>query len=210
MTAGEDRPGDVTTPVDDLADHSPPSDEPPAAVVEDQYTELLPSGGPLRTLIRLVGLAEQAIGAALIMVILVLVLTQVAQRYIHAFGGWPWTGELARLSLVWCTFVLAGYLMAQDRHITIKVADLVLPERILDFVKLGSHLVVLATCLGMAYATSSLVAADIGQRTPAAGIPVAWIYLVPFVGYLLTALRALMRITLIDVRQIAHRGERPA
>jgi TRAP-type C4-dicarboxylate transport system permease small subunit len=62
----------------------------------------------------------------------------------------------------------------------------------------------------MAYATSSLVAADIGQRTPAAGIPVAWIYLVPFVGYLLTALRALMMITLVDVRQIAHRGERPA
>ncbi len=210
MAAGEDRPGDVTTPVEDPADHSSPTSEPPAAVVEDQYSELLPSGGLLRTLMRWVGLAEQAIGASLIVVILVLVLIQVAQRYIHTFGGWPWTGEVARLSLVWCTFVLVGYLMAQDRHITIKVADLVLPERILDLVKLGSHLVVLATCLGMAYATSSLIANDIGQRTPAAGIPVAWIYLVPLVGYLLTALRALMMITMVDVRQIRQRGERLA
>ena len=47
--------------------------------------------------------SEQAIGTFLIVVILVLVLVQVAQRYIP--GGWPWTGEVARLALVWCTFM---------------------------------------------------------------------------------------------------------
>ncbi len=210
MTAGEDRPGDVATPVDDPADQSLPSGEPPSAAAEEQYAELLPSREPFRTLMRLVGLAEQVIGGALIVVILVLVLTQVAQRYIHAFDGWPWTGEIARLAMVWCTFALAGYLMAQDRHITIKVADLVLPERVLDLVKLGSHIVVLATCLGMGYATYSLIADDIGQRTPAAEIPIAWFYVMPLVGYLLTALRALMMIGLVDARQIMRRGERAA
>lgn len=210
MTAGEERPGDVATPADDREDQPSPSSASPAASDEDLYEELLPSGQPFRTLMRLVGLIEQAIGGSLIVIILVLVLTQVAQRYIHAFDGWPWTGEIARLALVWCTFTLAGYLMAQDRHITIKVVDLVLPERVLDLIKLGSHVVVLVTCLGMGYATYSLIADDIGQRTPAAEIPVAWFYVMPLVGYLLTALRAGMMIGLVDVPLIARRGERPA
>ena len=210
MAAGEDRRGDVATPLDDAADESSPSSEPAAATVEDQYVELLPSREPFRTLTRLVGLVEQIIGGALIVVILVLVLIQVAQRYVHAFDGWPWTGEIARLALVWCTFVLSGYLMAQDRHITIKVADLVLPEWVLDLVKLGSHVVVLVTCLGMGYATYSLIANDIGQRTPAAELPIAWFYVMPLVGFLLTALRAMMMIGLVDVRQVMRRGERAA
>ena len=145
-----------------------------------------------------VGLMEQTIGASLIVVILALVLTQVAQRYIHAFDGWPWTGEVPRLALVWCTFALSGYLMAQDRHITIKVIDLVLRERALGLVKLMSHLVVLATCLGMGYATYRLIVDDIGQRTPAAEIPLALVYVMPLLGYLLTALRAVMVISLVD------------
>ena len=156
-------------------------------------------------IMKTVGLIEQSIGLSLIIVILVLVLIQVVQRYVHAFGGWPWTGEVARLALVWCTFALTGYLMAQDRHITIKVIDLTLPERVLDFVKLGAHLVVLATCLGMGYATYRLIADDIGQRTPAAEIPLALVYVMPMLGYFLTALRAGMVIGLLDLPQIVRR-----
>lgn len=209
MTVGEGRPVGVPGPADDRLGQAPPPDEHPPADDADEYAELLPNSGPLRTVMKAVGLIEQSIGLALIVVILVLVTIQVGQRYIHTFGGWPWTGEVARLAMVWCTFVLAGYLMAQDRHITIKVADLVLPERILDLVKLGAHLVVLVTCLGMGYATYSLIADDIGQRTPAAEIPVAWVYVMPLVGYLLTALRASMYIGLVDVPQIVRGRGRP-
>ena len=46
-----------------------------------------------------IGIVEQTIGVLLVVVILVLVLIQVAQRYVDTFGGWPWTGEVARLSL---------------------------------------------------------------------------------------------------------------
>ena len=64
-----------------------------------------------------------------------MVLIQVGQRYVpHA--GIPPTGELARLSMVWATFVLSGYLMAHDRHIAIHVVDYFLPIRVLGFVQL--------------------------------------------------------------------------
>jgi TRAP-type C4-dicarboxylate transport system permease small subunit len=210
MTVGEGRPEGVPGPADGGPDQAPPPDERLAVDDADEYAELLPRREPFRSALKAVGLIEQAIGLALIVVILVLVLIQVGQRYIHTFGGWPWTGEVARLAMVWCTFALAGYLMAQERHITIKVADLVLPERILDLVKLGAHLVVLLTCLGMGFATYSLIADDIGQRTPAAEIPVAWVYVMPLVGYLLTAVRASMYIGLVDVPRIVRGRERPA
>lgn len=200
MSGGDTQPERIPTPDDLEAGYVTP--EPPSQIDDpDQHVELLPDREPLRTVMKGIGLAEQVIGTGLIFVILVLVLVQVAQRYVHAFGGWPWTGEIARLALVWCTFALSGYLMAQDRHITIKVIDLVAPERALRLVKLMSHLVVLATCLGMAYATYRLIADDIGQRTPAAEIPLTLFYLMPLAGFLLTTLRAVLVIGLEDLRR---------
>jgi TRAP-type C4-dicarboxylate transport system permease small subunit len=172
------------------------------------HVELLPQGGPLRPLLKLIGYAEQAVAGSLILVILVLVLIQVTQRY-APFDVGPWTGEVARLSLVWCTFILAGYLMAEDRHITIKLVDLVLRERALGFVKLVSHVVVVATCLGMGYGAYRLIADDIGQRTPAAGIPIGVVYVIPLIGFLLTALRGVMAIGLVDIHEL-RRGRKPA
>ena len=72
--------------------------------------------------------------------------------------------------------------MAMDRHITIQLVDYVLPPRALGWLKLFVHVVVGATCLAMAYSIYDLIATDIGQRTPAAEIPLVWIYLVPLVG----------------------------
>jgi TRAP-type C4-dicarboxylate transport system permease small subunit len=163
----------------------------------------------MRPIFRTIGLAEQVIGAALIAVILVLVLIQVAQRY-TPFGGWPWTGEVARLALVWCTFAVSGYLMAQDRHITIRVIDLVLGVRALAVTKLFAHVVVAATCIGMAYATFRLIADDIGQRTPAAEIPVTVVYVLPLIGFVLTAVRAVMAIGLVDAREVLRGEEQPS
>ena len=75
-----------------------------------------------------IGLAEQAIAVGCMIAILTLVLLQVLQRYLPD-GGWAWTGEVARLAMVWLAFILSGYLLALDRHITIQLVDYVLPPR---------------------------------------------------------------------------------
>ena len=112
---------------------------------------------PLRTIFRYIGLAEQAIAVGCMVVILTLVLLQVLQRYLPD-GGWAWTGEVARLAMVWLAFILSGYLLALDRHITIQLVDYVLPPRALGALKLVVHLVVGATCLAMAYSIYDLIA----------------------------------------------------
>ena len=71
-------------------------------------------------------------------------IVQVVQRYLPG-GGWAWTGEIARFAMVWVAFMLAGYLMATDGHIAIKVVDYVLPVRALGVVKLLGHALIAVT-----------------------------------------------------------------
>lgn len=168
--------------------------------------ELLPQREPYRTGLHAIGLLEQAVGTVLIVAILFLVLTQVAQRYIPG-QGWPWTGEVARYSMVWVAFVLSGYLVAHDRHIAIHLVDYVLRGRGLAFVRLLVNAMILVTCLAMAYATYDLIANDIGQVTAAAEIPLKWVNAPVLVGLVLSALRAALGIVVADLPVLLHGEE---
>lgn len=168
--------------------------------------ELLPQREPYRTGLHAIGLVEQAIGTLLMVTILFLVLTQIAQRYIPG-QGWPWTGEVARYSMVWATFVMAGYLVAHDRHIAIHLVDYVLRGRGLAMVKLLVNVTILVTCLAMMYATYDLIANDIGQVTAAAGIPLKWVNVPVLVGFALSALRAALGIIVADLPVVLHGEE---
>ena len=56
----------------------------------------------------------------------VLVMLQVLAR-VTPLDNQVWTGELARYSLLWLSFGLAGYLLGRDEHIALDVIDHVLP-----------------------------------------------------------------------------------
>jgi TRAP-type C4-dicarboxylate transport system permease small subunit len=183
-----------------VTDHDPEAPRPSEEadlLGGDANPELLPKRQPWRSIMHGIGVIEQAIGSVLLVIILVLVLAQVASRYVP--GSWVWTGEVARLSMVWTTFAIAGYLAAHDRHIAIHVVDWVLDGRPLAGVKLFANLVVLVTCVVMMYAVYELVATDIGAVTPAAQLPLRFVNVVPFVGFALVALRSIMRIILVDL-----------
>ena len=133
-----------------------------------------------------------------------LVILQVLQRYLPG-GGWAWTGEVAQLALVWLAFILSGYLMAIDRHITIQLADYFLPPRVLGVLQLLSTSSSERRASRWPTSIYSLIAGDIGQRTPAAEIPLVWIYVVPLAGFVLTALRAALWIVVADIPQLRGR-----
>jgi len=186
-------------------------DLPPVSEAEslggESNPEILPAREPWRAVVHGIGVIEQVIGAVLLAAILVLVVALVAQRYLPGVN-FPQTGEVARLAMVWGTFLMAGYLMAHDRHIAIHVVDYVLEGRALAVVKLAVNLIVLVTCLVLLYATYLLVAGDIGQVTPAAEIPLQIVNSIPIVGFALTALRALLWIAMHDVPAVL--GKRAA
>ena len=187
-----------------VVDSAPPAEADIPGAESDP--EILPHGEPWRTIVHAIGVVEQAIGALLLILILVLVIALVAQRYLPG-ANYPWTGEVARLAMVWGTFVIAGYLAAHDRHIAIHLVDYVLSARALAAVKLLVNLIVLVTCLVLVYATFQLVSEDIGQVTAAAEIPLRFVNSVPIIGFALTAFRALLWMSLHDVPALLGRQE---
>jgi len=207
MDPNDGPPGGTSAPLDETAPAEPhlllESEESP----EDP--PLLPEGEPMRTIFRALGLLEQIVGSLLLGLILVLVLAQVAQRYLP--GAAPWTGELARLSLVWVTFLMAGYLIAYaPHHIAIQVIDYVAKGRWLASVKLFVNLVILATCLVLIYGGYTLVTSGVDQVTPAGELSMRFVNALPIVGLILVVVRVVLAIVVKDVPALRGRGGGPA
>ena len=166
--------------------------------MEPEAPEILPKREPFRAILHGMSLIEQGIGVALLLAILVLVLVQVGQRYIPG-TGFPATGELARLAMVWLTFVLSGYLMAHDRHIALRVIDYVLPARVIGLIQVFGRFFVALACAALAYAVYDLIVKDPGLVTPAAQLPMKIVYAVALYGLASTALRAIVAVAVVDL-----------
>ena len=145
--------------------------------------------GRLRRGLHWLGVAELVVGVFLVVLILTLVSLQVYQRYMPG-SGWVWSGEIARFSLVWLTLSLSGYLTANDEHITLEMIDHVVSSRVLGVIKRLAHVIVTLIALAMVYEAYNLISRRTGQVTPAARMPLTWVYVLPFLGFLLTALRS--------------------
>jgi TRAP-type C4-dicarboxylate transport system permease small subunit len=147
------------------------------------------------------------VGSLLLVLILILVLAQVVLRYVPSAAA-PWSGELARLSMVWATFLLAGYLMAYPpHHIAIKVIDYVAKGRWLAGVKLFVNLVILGTCAVLIYGSYTLVTTGVDQVTPAGGLSLRFVNSIPLVGLILVGLRAILGIVIRDIPALKHGDE---
>ncbi len=145
--------------------------------------------GRLARVLHGLGVAELVVGMLLVTLILVLVLIQVAQRYLPG-GNWVWTGEIARFSLVWATLALSGYLMAHDQHITLEMIDYVASPRVLSLIKRSAHVIVFLIAVAMTFESYQLISDRSGQVSPATRMPLTWVYILPFLGFIFTALRA--------------------
>ena len=143
--------------------------------------------------LRGLAIVELTIGAIFILGILSLVMLQVLAR-VTPIDNQVWTGELARFSLVWLSFGLAGYLLGRDEHIALDVVDHILPSLGQRLVRAFSLLVVAATAAMFGYEGLDLFTSASPIKSPATGIPLAWIYFIPMVGMALTVLRALLEI----------------
>lgn len=147
--------------------------------------------------------AEAVVGGLMLAVIFALVLMQAAQRYLPA-GGWVWTGELARYCLVWLTLAMSGHLTARDGHVTLKLADTVVGGRSLRLVAAFANTMVAIVCLNLVYEAYSLATSDSEQVSPAMGMPLQWLYVIPLAGLLLTAVHAVVAVFWPDPETGGH------
>ncbi len=132
---------------------------------------------------------ELALGAAALLLIFFLVLVQATQRYLPV-DGWSWTGELARFSLVWLTFVVAGVLVSSDSHISIEMIDMVRSPLLRRIVRVISCLVVAAIGVALTAEAWELIDTQSVLKSPAMRMPMSWLYGISMIGFVSTVIRA--------------------
>lgn len=143
----------------------------------------------LRRIIRVVTGIELALGVVALLLIFGLVLLQAAQRYLP-FESWSGTGELARFSLVWLTFVVAGVLVTTDQHIAIEAIDTVRNRMFARVVRVISCLVVAAVGVGLVAEAVELMETQGVLKSPAMRMPMSWFYGISLIGFVSVVVRA--------------------
>ncbi|MEC8473857.1 MAG: TRAP transporter small permease subunit, partial [Planctomycetota bacterium] len=73
---------------------------------------------PLASITRGLVMGEKMVAALFLLAVIITMASQVVARYV--FGSpFQWSEEVARLALIWMTFVSAAYVMAEGRHIAV-------------------------------------------------------------------------------------------
>jgi TRAP-type transport system small permease protein len=145
----------------------------------------------LARLVRVFTRTELALGAAALLIIFFLVLLQAGQRYLP-IDGWPWTGELARFSLVWLTFVVAGVLVTTDSHISIEMIDMVPGAGLRRVVRVVSCLIVAVIGVGLCAEAWELMQTQGILKSPAMRMPMSWLYGLSIIGFVSVVVRSLV------------------
>ncbi|HZN72624.1 MAG TPA: TRAP transporter small permease subunit, partial [Micromonosporaceae bacterium] len=139
---------------------------------------------------------ELATASLFLLVIVVAVLWQVISRYVPRLN-WPAVGELANYSLIVLTFIMIGYLIGKNGHISIKIIDYLVKGRAFMVVRVVSAACVLVICALLAWEAYALILTYPTRRTAALEIPIWILYLVPLVGFASGTIRALVNIFLV-------------
>jgi TRAP-type transport system small permease protein len=128
---------------------------------------------------------ERLVIAGLMAAITILTLAQVFWRYILELPL-QWSEEIARYCFVWVTFLGAATLMRlQDGHPAIDALYVRVSSKAQQVMDVVSKLMVVVGSLAIAEGGLRLVLLQWHQLSPSVEIPMAWIYMVIFLGPLI-------------------------
>lgn len=131
---------------------------------------------------RLLSKVEIVVGSVFFVGILVGVIYQVLGRYVPSIS-WIGAGELALLSMVSMTFVMIGYLVGRNGHVTIELFDRLLRGgRLFVALRVFSAAVVLISCAWLAFESWEKIGAEMGRASAAIGLPVGIVYVFALIG----------------------------
>jgi TRAP-type C4-dicarboxylate transport system permease small subunit len=190
----DDRP----RPADGAATAGTTDDQ--ALVAEGSVAASMPDPVPRRAepaVLRVWASAELAVGCVAVALIFVSVLWQVISRYVPALN-WPGVGELGNYSLIVLTFIMVGYLIGNNGHITIQIIDYIAKGRAMVVVKAVSAACTAVICAVLVWEAIELIRAFPSRRTAALEIPIWILYAVPLVGFASGSVRAVVRIFLAN------------
>ena len=148
---------------------------------------------PLAGFVRWIVLGEKTMAALFLVIIVSTMAAQVFARYV--FGApFQWSEEVARLALIWMTFIAAAFVMADGRHIAVDMISSRVGERGKLLIECFSFMVIAASCLLLLFGGAKFVWYVGKVGSPALGVPKSWWYGAGMVGLLLMAFHSLVNL----------------
>lgn len=133
---------------------------------------------------------ETVMAVALLVMLYLLLIAQVFFRYVLS-SPLGWTEELARFTFVWLVFMGSALLAAKNSHIVVTfIADL-FGRSVSTWVIRAAALIVTAAAAVVAWTSLDFVQATTNLLSPGIGVPMAYVYAAPAIGFLLVALHSL-------------------
>ena len=153
---------------------------------------------PLANIAKGLVLGEKMVAAVFLLVVIITMASQVVARYV--FGSpFQWSEEVARLALIWMTFVSAAYVMAEGRHIAVDMISSRLNGRGNILIECLGYLVVAIACLLLCFGGAKFVWYVGKVGSPALGVPKSWWYGAGMVGLLLIAFHSIVNLVQVWV-----------
>lgn len=143
--------------------------------------------------------AERICLVALLGTMSVVIGFQVIMRYAFQ-ASLSWSEELARYLFIWMIYIGISYGVKLDRHIKVDAFLMLLPVAWRHYVKIGANLLFLgfsAMIIYQAFGVRGMIA-ELGQESPAIGIPLQWVYTAVPAGFSLVIVRLVQSL----IRQI--------
>lgn len=134
---------------------------------------------------------EEVIIAALLATTALLTFLQVIMRYVVE-NPLSWSEELSRFLNTWMIYLAVSYGVKKSAHIKIDVLMGLFPKATRKYVFMLSDIILIAFSLFIVVTgfQNSMQILSLGQKSPAMGIEMGYVYLAPVVGFGLTAIRA--------------------
>lgn len=148
---------------------------------------------PIAGCIRWMVLGEKTMAALFLFIIVATMAAQVVARYV--FGTpFQWSEEVARLALIWLTYISAAFVMAEGRHIAVDMISSRVSDRGKLTIECLSYVVVAGSCLLLLIGGAKFVWYVGKVGSPALDISKSWWYGAGMVGLLLMAVHSLVNL----------------
>lgn len=142
---------------------------------------------------------------AISVVMIVVTLAQVIFRYLIK-SPLPWSEELARYCFVWIVFLGGAIGLSRGVHLGVDLLVSRLPERLRTSLDVLTNAMIATFAGAVTWASLPVISMNMLQRSPALGVPMAWIYLAIPVSMVLIILICAERILAV-IRAPAGRLE---
>lgn len=134
---------------------------------------------------------EIHIGSVLLAVMTIILFIQVVARFIFS-SSFSWSEEVSRYLFIWMVFLVIGALIQLSEHIAIDVLADRVPKRFRRLLDQTLILIMVAINIILLIEAAKItwIVMDLGQISPAAGLPFWIVYAAFPVGLLIAVVRA--------------------